>query len=312
MVAENIMRVFEIPQIRKCKKGNYVGVRDSLVDIIHAHIQYDLPIHVAFSGLPFKSPNIASTPRVSADMGELIMIRQLLKVRETVKLVYTPGCVFEVLSETEDYIQRRVFEVSHEMGDTHTRSLKRLIELVGAEGIIVITKLSDLTAAFPEFQPRMDLAMESRRLDNGYDDALTAAQAIMFRSIGSNRLTLEDSLEEDDDPLRFESFAEEAMSAAMRHGSYHDTKTDLGITTGYLGRRGAFNVAVVDLPDRFSINSSHPAVRYLPPHGVPVLDERRGTFDIVRIRDLLRDKDSYRGIFCEGDDEMTPFYYVKK
>lgn len=323
--AENVMRMLEGEGIIKGKKKNHLNVRAGIVESIKEFTSKNEPIKLVFIACPFKNPSIMSTVRLFPDLGEIEMIRQFLRIDETIKLVYTPGLRFEVLSETEDYVRRSVFQVDMDRANAYKQGLLYFAKTMNLGNKLELNDLFNLTSLDPRFGQLMEKKINEKKKDQTFDDGLARlSEGIMEKSIDAlvsdPSLTVDELISIDlgildnNKKLLFvqNEISHRANELTLRYDAYHSTRSELGLTKKHITDNGGAYVVVREHLDRFAFNTAYPVTQYFPHHGHPVIDERTSRLEIVRMADLLIDPKRYIAVNCEGDFENKPFYFIKK
>lgn len=321
--AENVMRMLEGEGIMKGRMKNHAGVRAEIVESIEKYVNKNEPIKLVFIACPFKNPNIMSTVRTHPDLGEIEMVHQLLRIDETVKLVYTPGLQFEVLSETEDYIKRSVFRVGMGRAIAYKQGLLNITQKMLLGNKVIFNDLFFLTNQVPGFDQLMRNKIDKAQNQNHDIGLARLSEGIMEKSI--DPLVTDPTLSVDElvsidlsisnkDKLLFvqDKIRQEANNLTTRYDAYHSTRSELGLTKKHIIDNGGVYVVVREHLGRFAFNLSYPVTQYFPHHGHPVVDEKTGRLEIVRMADLLVDPERYIAVNCEDDFENKPFYFIKK
>lgn len=336
-IAENVLRVMESTPILKGSIRNHERERQHILDDITYFVKQAVPVKFIFLGYPFKNPNILSTLRTHPDLGELAMIRQLHNINAAIRLVYTPGATFEILSESFDYKHRDVFLDSRERSSAAADGLKNLIFLTKSEYTIVPKDLFNLTNRYREFDSileeeisKLTQAIESGNPDN---ETLHLLQRTMHNSLDSGRLiafllentdkepTLQLLIDIDNDAFDHITNGElikkykqrETIELTLRYQAYHRARSRLNIIPDYIKKQGGVYLVVREHEHRLGFRLMEKGTHYFSHHGMPVLDTRSHFVQIVRVKDILEKKSEYTGIMCSDDlDGTIPYYFIRK
>lgn len=334
-IPENIMRIMESSPIFKGKVSYHSSIRSKLLEDIRRFVEQGSPIKFTFLGYPFKNPNLLSTIRIHPDLGEFVMMQHLLNIIASIKLVYTPGATFEILSESFDYRHREVFLDARQNSSAAIDGLKSIINLLDAEYSIIPKDLFNLTSPHKDFDTKMQehlYKLEELYKRGGLDaDTQNLISNTMHKSLNTKRLVgyatiklkmeldlsrlvaiEEDRFEDIENSKELKEFKEaETVSLALRYQAYHAARAELQVVPDYLKINKDVYIVLREHEGRLGFRAMPEGTHYFSHHGAPVMNKKTGFVQIIRIIDMIKEPSRYTGILCSEDlDGEMPFYFI--
>ena len=316
--AEDIFSVLFNPAIRRGDGIIYDSVKQDYVQKINYFMQRDEPIEFVFLGFPFKCHNPLETPRRTPDLGELAFILRLLDIDATVQQIYPPGIHFTVLKESNVY--KDFFGAKEEELEKYENRLEDFITALGGIKKIVLVDLMAVCLCIPVFEKTRKEIEKSLNLGHGkeVEKQIQALIPVMKRS-----LPITSGIPIDDLVVVFEktktflptAFQErlkqyvmaESRRLALRYLAFQEAKRLLEVVQKSFPEK--LYVSTISRPDRYRFHPIHRRTRYLPHHGVPVLESEK--VDIVFFSEVIKNSGIYSAVFCQDDIEDAPFYFLK-
>jgi len=317
--AEIIFGLLMDPIIRRGDGVIYGGVQAECKEKISKLVSKGDPIQFVFQGFPFKCHNPIETIRRTPDLGEIAFLQRLADINETIRQVYPPGAKFTILTEGESY--KDLFGASSVEVEIFEQTCKCFSDRLKIGSIIEFINLLDLIKDKKGFfeASKKEAGLIFEVCSKGKVDEVMQLIPVMMRSLpivskvpfedlfavfgfgsGSGNLT---SFQEE-----FAVFLKEAArELAAKYLAIQKVKRKLDLVNNAFPNY--LYVSTTSKKDRYSFHPIHRRTRLYPHHGVPVLGSDR--VDIVYLGEIISNPDVYIAVYCDGDLENAPFYFLK-
>ncbi|MDP3994577.1 MAG: L-tyrosine/L-tryptophan isonitrile synthase family protein [bacterium] len=279
-------------------------------------VKENRPVEFVFQGFPFKCHNPMETCRQTPDLGELAFLTRLLDINATVKQIYQPGVSFTILAEGHAY--SHLFGASSNEVDIFDKGLKHFVSLLNANDVI----------SFVDFNERLKVSNDFDYIYKDQEQKLkaeknpeTQKEVERFIPVMMRSATMIEGIALDDlaaiyngDELSLNQkelnsqLLDEARELAIRYTAFKKAQGLVAVIPESFPEK--LYISVISRPGRYGFHPIHRKTRYLPHHGVPVLESDK--VDIVFFQEIIKNPASYTAVFCPNDSEEAPFYFIKE
>jgi len=318
--AARILSLFLDPEFGLGPSGMIEDRRTHWLERFAAAARAEQPLTFVIMACPFKVPVPLKTVRMTADLGEALLLARLAAICSALGAIHPPGARVLILAEG---ILGQPLGIGTANRRRYLRSLRRLHMVLGfAGGPIEIFDLDQIRDSIPGFDRLWQAetnGFRGRRIagEPAATDAFARTWPAIFRIVPSRHIAVDLLLQAYDLDRPAMSIAPEAATVRAALSRQADVGTD-GFH-GFLAARdrsaflsarwpGFFKLTVSPKPGDLAIHPVNRTSRILPYHGVPVRDAG-GDFSIAYHLDLRCADHWHRPVHWDQDEEDAPFFY---
>ena len=322
---EKILSIFVNKNVLFGPKNFILHDKKKWLDAIKYFTDKKRPVLFSILGFPFKIPVSLKTDRTVPDMGEVLMLRKLYTIGESVSKVYPHGVKINVFTEG---VFGKFNSTPEAEFKNYYKALKKINKSLKFDKYIQIIELEEMEklsvnfdALFEKKLTQIKHLLKTREKNivkkfKGIDDSLK-------RIVNSKKYNLEErelmdiynpSLKDKDLPKYLQNIRKNINKnikvLGINYLAYLSVRDDLDFLNKKLP--GVLTLSVSPKPGRLGVLPIDKHCVRLAYHGVPVYHPGKKRFSIEYLIDLKRKSGTYKKVFFKDFPESTkPFYYIK-